>query len=111
MRIFDVHLGPRSGHVRVRRGKGNKECTVPANVTARGYLSPWLDAAREEGARDEDWLFPTRRWRGRRGRAAFVLLLTAVRTRDFRMALTLVVGAKGGRRTACGALAGERRAR
>ena len=39
------------------------------------------------------------------------VLLTAVRTRDFRMALTLVVGAKGGRRTACGALAGERRAR
>ena len=70
VRISDVHLGPRSGHVRVRRGKGNKERTVPANVTARGYLSPWLEAAREEGARDEDWLFPTRR--GRRGRADFV---------------------------------------
>ena len=38
-------------------------------MTARGYLSPWLQAALAEDARDEDWLFPTRR--GRRGRADF----------------------------------------
>lgn len=38
----DLELGPRSGRVRVRSGKGSKERSVPLDATARNALKDYL---------------------------------------------------------------------
>ena len=53
LRVQDVVLRERSGHVSVRRGKGSKYREVPLNVTARRMISKWL--ASHPGG---DYLFP-----------------------------------------------------
>ncbi|MFZ5898007.1 MAG: tyrosine-type recombinase/integrase [Bacillota bacterium] len=55
LRVDDVTIRERSGHVIVRRGKGDKYREVPLNVTARKAISDWL-AAHPGGP----WLFPGR---------------------------------------------------
>jgi len=41
--IDDIIIKPRSGTVRVRSGKGDKERIVPINLPARKALASWLD--------------------------------------------------------------------
>ncbi|SDO02900.1 integrase/recombinase XerC/integrase/recombinase XerD [Psychrobacillus sp. OK028] len=41
--IFDVEISDRKGHVTVRKGKGNKERTLPLNKEARRALCKYLD--------------------------------------------------------------------
>ncbi|MDI6710431.1 MAG: tyrosine-type recombinase/integrase [Bacillota bacterium] len=55
LRVEDVTIRERSGHVVVRRGKGDKYREVPLNVTVRRVLQDWL-AAHPGGP----WLFPGR---------------------------------------------------
>jgi len=43
LRIEDVKIAPRSGEVRVRRGKGSKSRTVELNKDARAAISAWLE--------------------------------------------------------------------
>lgn len=40
--VADITIGERSGSIRVRKGKGDKERTVPINQAARRALSAWL---------------------------------------------------------------------
>ncbi|ACA59297.1 phage integrase family protein [Candidatus Desulforudis audaxviator MP104C] len=55
LKTQDAVIRERSGHVIVRRGKGEKYREVPLNVTARKALQDWL-AAHPGGP----WLFPGR---------------------------------------------------
>lgn len=55
LKLQDVVLRERSGHVVVRRGKGEKYREVPLNATARRIIQEWLDA--HPGG---DYLFPGR---------------------------------------------------
>ena len=49
LRIEDVKIAPRSGEVRVRRGKGSKSRTVELNKDARAAISAWLEVRPEGG--------------------------------------------------------------
>ena len=42
LKIADLRIRDRSGEVRVREGKGNKEREVPAHASARRALSAYL---------------------------------------------------------------------
>lgn len=55
--IGDVEINPRSGSVRVRHGKGDKERTIPLNADVRQHLAAWI-ALRPQ---DADWLFAGQR--------------------------------------------------
>ena len=59
LEVDDLRLGPRSGEVRVRRGKGLKERTVPLHREARRYLARWLQVRPPET--DHRALFTTLR--------------------------------------------------
>ena len=59
LRLEDVYLQARSGHVQVRFGKGEKERQVPLNASARRALRLYLDTRPE--ASPEESLFLTRR--------------------------------------------------
>lgn len=41
--VTDIELGPRSGHVTVRYGKGRKYRRVPLNADARQAVNDWLE--------------------------------------------------------------------
>jgi len=56
LKVTDVIINPRGGHVKVM-GKGNKYRDVPLNATARKILARWLETQPEE------YLFP-----GQKGR-------------------------------------------
>ncbi|OQA16397.1 MAG: Tyrosine recombinase XerC [Chloroflexi bacterium ADurb.Bin360] len=49
LRIDDVTIRPRSGEVRVRRGKGSKARTVELNADARVALASWLKVRPDGG--------------------------------------------------------------
>ncbi len=55
LKIQDVIIRERSGHVAVRRGKGGKYREVPLNATARKIVQKWLG-----GHPGGEWLFPGR---------------------------------------------------
>lgn len=55
--LGDVEISSRSGSVRVRHGKGDKERTVPLNADVRKYLAEWIALRSTEG----DWLFAGQR--------------------------------------------------
>ncbi|RJX17222.1 MAG: integrase [Desulforudis sp.] len=55
LKIQDVIIRERSGHVAVRRGKGGKYREVPLNATARKMIQEWLSD--HPGG---EWLFPGR---------------------------------------------------
>lgn len=57
----DIKLGPRSGSVRVRHGKGGKEREVPLNASARRALGQYLEASR--ALKPEDPVFVSLRGR------------------------------------------------
>lgn len=49
LRVEDVVIRPRSGEVRVRRGKGSKARTVELNADARAALASWLEVRPDGG--------------------------------------------------------------
>lgn len=49
LRIEDVKIAPRSGEVRVRRGKGSKSRMVELNKDARAAISAWLEVRPKGG--------------------------------------------------------------
>ncbi|MDA1192363.1 MAG: tyrosine-type recombinase/integrase [Candidatus Poribacteria bacterium] len=58
LKVDDVVIRERSGHVVVRAGKGDKRRTVPLNSDVRNALGEWLDA---RPISDRDELFSGRR--------------------------------------------------
>lgn len=61
LRVDDVTLKPRSGHVIVRKGKGTKERTVELNKDARAALTEWLAVRPQVG---HEALFVSQKGRG-----------------------------------------------
>ncbi len=55
LKVQDAVIRERSGHVAVRRGKGEKYREVPLNATARKMIQEWLD-----GHPGGEYLFPGR---------------------------------------------------
>ena len=55
--LDDVEINPRSGSVRVRHGKGDKERTVPLNADVRKHLAEWIALRPPDGG----WLFAGQR--------------------------------------------------
>jgi integrase/recombinase XerC len=55
VKLGDIELTERKGRVLIRRGKGNKERSVPLNAEARAALREWL-SVRPQGADDCLWV-------------------------------------------------------
>jgi site-specific recombinase XerD len=43
LQVRDVEIGPRKGKVIIRRGKGDKERSVPLSKEAMGWIGAWLE--------------------------------------------------------------------
>ncbi|KJS11853.1 MAG: hypothetical protein VR67_11775 [Peptococcaceae bacterium BRH_c8a] len=55
--LGDITLSDRKGSMLVRKGKGDKERTVPINVEARRVLACYIEKREKEGAKKIDYLF------------------------------------------------------
>jgi integrase/recombinase XerC len=55
LELSDVQISERKGSVLVRRGKGNKERSVPLNSEARNAIQEWL-AIRPQGSDTFVWI-------------------------------------------------------